>query len=60
MRNIKNADDIEKFLIRFIDTYIVADIHKLIQINEMHKTSYPYLALTFCGIDFFQLLIGPF
>ena len=56
MGNNSNVEDIEIFCKRFIDSYVVADIRKLIEINEMHKTSYPYLALAFSGVDFFGAL----
>lgn len=49
-------EDIEylnNYFVKFIDTYIIKDIKKLIKINDKHKTSYPYLALSFSGIDFF-------
>ena len=56
MRNIATIENIEEFLSRFIDSHIGADIRKLIQINKMHETSYPYLALAFSGVDFFGAL----
>ena len=56
MSKINNVKDIEKFLEDVIDSYIISDINKLIEINEKHETSYPYLALAFSGIDFFGTL----
>ena len=51
MSEITTAEGIEEFLRTFIDGHIVADVRKLIEINDEHRTSYPYLALAFCGID---------
>ncbi len=51
MSKINTVKDIEEFLEKVIDSYIISDIRKLIEINEKHETSYPYLALAFSGID---------
>lgn len=56
MKRMTTVEDINMFLARFIDSYIISDIRKLININEKHQTSYPYLALAFTGIDFFGVL----
>lgn len=56
MKRIKTIEAINTFLAQFIDSYIICDIRKLININEKHQTSYPYLALAFSGIDFFGTL----
>ena len=56
MKRITTVEDINMFLAKFIDSYIISDIRKLININEKHQTSYPYLALAFSGIDFFGAL----
>ncbi len=56
MKHITTVEDINMFLVRFIDSYIISDIKKLININEKHQTSYAYLALAFSGIDFFGTL----
>ena len=56
MKGIKTVDDLNNFFVRAIDSYIISDLKKLIQINNMHQTSYPYLALVFSGIDFYGVL----
>lgn len=60
MKNKTDNLKLEEFFGRLIDSYIVNDILKLIQVNEMHQTSYPYLALAFSGIDFFGGLKNGF
>jgi hypothetical protein len=56
MDDIKTINDLNEFLVKFIDSYIINDLKKLMQINSMHQTSYPYLALVFSGIDFYGAL----
>ena len=56
MGDIETIDDLDSFLKKVIDSYIIDDLNKLSQINKIHQTSYPYLALVFSGIDFFGTL----
>jgi len=56
MKHITTVEDINMFLARFIDSYIISDIRKLINIHGKHQTSYAYLALAYSGIDFFGAL----
>ncbi|MDY6990905.1 MAG: hypothetical protein SWQ30_22925, partial [Thermodesulfobacteriota bacterium] len=56
MQCIKPRNDINRFLGRVIDSHIISDLKTLVQINDAHRTSYPYLALVFGAIDFFGLL----
>jgi hypothetical protein len=44
---------LNEFFTKYIDNHIISDIKNLEVTNDDHKTSYPYLSLSFSGIDFF-------